>query len=329
MILRGSYVSEKEFAAAMREAIEVADGNEIPATQFELLTAGALKMFRDAGLEWAVLEAGLGARHDATSAAEPETVVLTNVGLDHTEYLGDTVEEITEEKLASLKSGATLVLGTDDPRMVGVARDTATRVGARLVEHEASGDLYFGAGEIPYLARNERLGVRVAEVLLGRPLQRDEREAALKLARAARPPARFEVHEVRGVPVVVDGSHNPEGLRAALEAVRVRYGDRPLGVVFGALKDKDVGSMLNDLERVAHVLVLTRPEITDRRVMDPGQVEEEYSPKDAKGRRALVTSDAGRALRAVVGEMEKTGGVVLVTGSLYMGAGALGWLRGR
>jgi len=329
VILRGSYVSEKEFAAEMSEAIEVADGNEVPATQFELLTAGALKMFRDAGLEWAVLEAGLGARHDATSAAEPETVVLTNVGLDHTEYLGDTVEEITEEKLASLKSGATLVLGTDDPRIVGVARDAATRVGARLVEHEASGELYHGAGEIPYLARNERLGVRVAEVLLGRPLRRDEREAALKLARAARPPARFEVHEVRGVPVVVDGSHNPEGLRAALEAVRVRYGDRPLGVVFGALEEKDVGSMLNDLERVAHVLVLTRPEITDGRILDPGQVEEEYGPKDAKGRSALVTSDAGRALRAVVGEMEKTGGVVLVTGSLYMGAGALRWLRGR
>ena len=102
-----------------------------------------------------------------------------------------------------------------------------------------------------------------------------------------------------------------------------------MGVVFGALKEKDVGSMLNDLERVAHVLVLTRPELTDGRVLDPGQVEEEYGPKDAKGRRALVTSDAGRALRAVVGEMEKTGGVVLVTGSLYMGAGALEWLRGR
>jgi dihydrofolate synthase/folylpolyglutamate synthase len=75
--------------------------------------------------------------------------------------------------------------------------------------------------------------------------------------------------------------------------------------------------------------VLTRPENTDGRVLDPGQVGEEYGPKDAKGRRALVTSDAGRALRAVVGEMEKTGGVVLVTGSLYMGAGALGWLRGQ
>src|SRR3954452_16056782 len=113
-MLRVSYVSEHKFASAMGKTIEVADANEILATQFELLTAGALALFRDAGLEWAILEAGLGARHDATSAAEPEVVVLTNVGLDHTEYLGDTVEKIAEEKLASLRHGSVLVLGTED-----------------------------------------------------------------------------------------------------------------------------------------------------------------------------------------------------------------------
>ena len=75
----------------------------IPASQFELLTAGALGMFAAAGLSWAVLEAGLGARHDATSVVRPDAVVLTNVSIDHAEYLGETVEEIAEEKLASLK----------------------------------------------------------------------------------------------------------------------------------------------------------------------------------------------------------------------------------
>jgi dihydrofolate synthase/folylpolyglutamate synthase len=115
----------------MGKAIEVADANGVPATQFELLTAGALLAIRDAGLKWAILEAGLGARHDATSAAEPSAVVLTNVGLDHTEYLGGTVEEIAEEKLASLRPGATLVLGTDDPRVLAVARRAGERVGSR------------------------------------------------------------------------------------------------------------------------------------------------------------------------------------------------------
>jgi dihydrofolate synthase/folylpolyglutamate synthase len=329
MMLRGRFVSEKEFAAAMGKIIEVADTNSIPATQFELLTAGALAMFRDAELSWAVLEAGLGARHDATSAADPEAVVLTNVGFDHTEYLGDTVEEIAGEKLASLRSDALLVLGTGDLRVVEVARREAARVGARVLEHEETEEPD-ATEDVPYLVRNERLGVRAAKALLERPLRQDEREEAQALARAARLPARFEVYEVSGVPVVVDGGHNPEGLEAALGAVRGKYGGRPLGVVFGALKDKDVGSMLGALEREAHVLVLTRPACTTGgRVLDPGQLEKEYGPLDAGGRRARVASDAGDALRLAVREMEKAGGVVLVTGSLYTGAGILEWLRGR
>jgi len=135
------------------------------------------------------------------------------------------------------------------------------------------------------------------------------------------------VHEVRGVPVVVDGGHNPEGLEAALGAVRAEYGDRPLGVVFGALKEKDVGSMLNTLCREARAIVLTRPAYADGRALAPEWVEGEYGPRDAGGRRARVESDAGDALRVAVGEMKKMGGVVLVTGSLYTGAGVLGWLR--
>jgi dihydrofolate synthase/folylpolyglutamate synthase len=347
VMLRGHFTSEVDFADAMGKTIEVADANEIPATQFELLTAGALAMFREAKLDWAVLEAGLGARHDATSTAEPEAVVLTNVALDHTEYLGDTVEEIAREKLASLQPGATLILGTDDPRVVALARETAKKVGASLVEHREREECHQAASGIEkkhdsrltthdspersdptYLARNERLSARAAEVLLGRPLRRDERETARALARAARLPARFEVHEVRGVPVVVDGGHNPEGLKAALGAVRAKYSGLPLGVVFGVLKDKDVGSMLDALDSEAHTLVLTHPACaTDGRSLDPRRIEKEHGPRGAGGRRARVASDARAALRLAVGEMERAGGVVLVVGSLYTGAGVLGWLR--
>ena len=352
VMLRARYASEEEFAAVMRKTIKVADANEIPATQFELLTAGTLALFRDAGLEWVVLEAGLGARHDATSAAEPKAVVLTNVGLDHTEYLGDKIEDIAKEKLASVKSGTTLILGTDDPRVVGLARETVVQVGASLAEHREPREYRKAASKVEnkptrfsplsaltslnqndpseatYLTRNERLGMWSAEVLLGRSLRPDERDAALASARSLRPTARFEVHEVSGVPVVVDGGHNPEGLEAALGAVRVEYGDRPLGVVFGALKEKDVVSMLRILCREARTLVITRPAYADGRALDPEWVDQEYEPRDAGGRRGRVVSDAGEALRVAVGEMEKVGGVVLVTGSLYTGAGVLAWLRG-
>jgi dihydrofolate synthase/folylpolyglutamate synthase len=322
VMLRGEFVTEERFAAAMGGVMDVADASDVPASQFELLTAGALEIFAEEGLSWAVLEAGLGARYDATTAATPEAVVLTNVGLDHTEHLGETVEEISREKLASLSAGSVLILGTDDPRVVTAALQRCEEVGARLVE--ATDEAPLPPTLPPYAARDAHLGLRAAEVLLERALTEEERERAARSVSGVLP-GRFEVHEVRGVPVVVDGGHNSSGIRAALEALRSAYGGRPLGVVFGALRDKDIGSMLTELRKEAHVLVLTRPE--DERAADPVHLMREHGPRDREGRRALVATDAGAALEAAVEETKLVGGVVLITGSLYTGALVLRRLR--
>jgi dihydrofolate synthase / folylpolyglutamate synthase len=321
VMLRGELVSEERFAAAMGGVLSLADASDVRASQFELLTAGALEIFAEEGLSWAVLEAGLGARYDATSAASPEAVVLTNVDLDHTEYLGESVEEISREKLASLSAGAVLVVGTDDPRVLALARQRCAEVGASLVE-AAKGEL--PAGLPPYAARDARLGLRAAEVVLDLAFSREE-QARLARSIAGALPGRFEMHDLRGVPVVVDGAHNPSGVRAALEAVRSVYGERPLGVVFGVLRDKDVGSMLTALRNEARALVLTRPE--GERAADPAHLMREHGPRDREGRRARVVADTRDAVEAAVEEMEEKGGVVLVTGSLYTGASVLRWLR--
>ena len=321
VMLRGEFLSEERFAATMGGVLSLADANGVPASQFELLTAGALAIFAEEGLSWAVLEAGLGARYDATSAASPEAVVLTNVDLDHMEYLGETVEEISHEKLASLSSGAVLIIGTDAPRVLAAARLRCTEVGARLVE-AATGEI---RGDLPpYVARDVWLGLRAAEVVLDRVFSGEER---VRVARsiAGVLPGRFEVLHVRGVPVVVDGGHNPSGIRAALEAVRSVYGERPLGVVFGVLRDKDVGSMLSELRKEACVLVLTRPE--GERAAEPAHLMREHGPRDSEGRRARVAVDARDALETAVEEIREKGGVVLVTGSLYTGVPVLRRLR--
>ena len=327
LMLRGEFVSEKCFAAAMGEVIALADAGGVAASQFELLTAGALKLFADEGLSWAVLEAGLGARHDATTAARPEAVVLTNVGLDHTEYLGDTVQEIATEKLASLAPGAILVLGTDHPSVVALARERCEEVGALLVEAaEDTGGQTFreSAGLPPYAAHDARLGIRAAEVLIDRALTGEERARVVRgLAGAL--PGRFETYEVRGVPVAVDGGHNPAGVAATIEAVKSVYGERPMGVVFGVLRDKDAGSMLTALKREAQALVLTRPE--GERAADPARVAREHGPLDCEGRGVRVVEDPVEALKVAVRDLEGMQGVVLVTGSLYVGAPVLRWLR--
>ena len=325
MMIDGSFVSEEDFAEVMGEVMELADQNNVPVSQFELLTAGALAMFRKEGLSFAIMEAGLGARHDATTAAKPETVVFTNVGLDHTEYLGETIEEIAAEKLASVPPGGTLVLGSTDSRVVGLARDLCERLGARLVEMDEKQETEV-AGTVSHSATNVRLGICAAGALLGCDLDPGTQEkVAARVAGVL--PARFEKHDVCGVPVVVDGGHNPDGLAAALAAVREVYGVRPLGVVFGALRDKDIGSMLTAVKNEASTLVLTLP--GNERAAEPGWMSREFGVRDLNGRSAVVVLDAGEALERAVEDMRQVGGVVLVTGSLYTAAEVLGRLRGN
>lgn len=327
MMIGGNFVSEESFTEIIGEVIELADQNSVPASQFELLTAGAIALFRKEGLSFAIMEAGLGARHDATTATRPEAVVLTNVGLDHTEYLGETVEEIAAEKLASVPQGGILILGSADPRVIELARRRCERLGARLVEvaEVAEESEKERDGAVSYSAKNVRLGLRAAEVLLGNGLGiATQEKVAARIAGVL--PARFERHEVYGVPVVVDGGHNPEGLAAALAAVREVYGDRPLGVVFGALRDKDIGSMLTAVKNEASTLVLTLP--GNERAAEPYWIQREFEPRDRNGRSAIVVADANEALERVVEDMRQVDGAVLVTGSLYTAAEVLGRLRG-
>ena len=322
VVLRGSQVSEEDFAAAMGETIQLADRSGIPASQFELLTAGALGLFAAAGLSWAVLEAGLGARYDATSAVRPDAVVLTNVSIDHIEHLGETVEEIAEEKLASVKPGATLFLGTGESQVVDLAHSACRRVGARLVLPGEAGENGSFSGLAPYKADDVRLGISVAESLLERSLPAEvERTVAQAVGKAL--PGRFEVHEVEGVPVVIDGGHNSAGLSAALAGMHALYGERPLGVVFGVLREKDAASMLAGLKGEADVIVLTRPE--SERAADPAHLEHDIL--DRAEMRALVVNDPVDALSVAVEAVRAAGGVVLVTGSLSTAAPVLRWLR--
>jgi dihydrofolate synthase/folylpolyglutamate synthase len=194
----------EQAVGAVRTAAE-----RVGATQFETLTAAALETFARQGVDAAVVEAGLGGRFDATNVLDARVVVLTNVGLEHTDVLGDTRAAIAREKLAVVAPGATVVLG--EAEWDALARERGPAV-VRVVE----------ADDLPWAA---------AEAFLGR--------APRGVAPPASLPGRLEVR-CESPFELWDGAHNPDGARWLAErAPRRRY-----VLVLSILADKDVGEML-------------------------------------------------------------------------------------
>ncbi|MGL6280651.1 MAG: bifunctional folylpolyglutamate synthase/dihydrofolate synthase [Gaiella sp.] len=200
------------------------DAERLGATQFETLTAAAFVAFRDGGATAAAIEAGLGGRLDATNVLDRTVVVvLTNVGLEHTDVLGETREAIAREKLAVVRRGCTVVLG--EPEWEALAREA----GAAEVELAVGGDPL-------------ALAHVAVEAFLGHPV--DPAPAAAVVL-----PGRLERRDGE----IRDGAHNPDGVRWLVE--RLRPGRFVLCA--SMLADKDVDAMLDGLAELGDVLVVT------------------------------------------------------------------------
>jgi dihydrofolate synthase / folylpolyglutamate synthase len=266
------------FERAIRRA--QAPATRLGATQFEVLTAAALAEFAEQGVDAAVVEAGLGGRLDATNVLRAPVVVLTNVGLEHTEQLGETREEIAAEKLAVVQGGATVVLA--EPEWEPLARSS-------------------GAGAVVLTGHsNLALAVAAAETFLGRPV---DPHAAEAVALAGRLERRGES------PLELwDGAHTVEALGWLLP----RLPDRQYVVVASILRDKNVDGMLAALSAVGETFVATAS--SNARALSAEELatlarrwfvrtETERDPGDAVGRARSIAGPSG---------------AVLVTGSLYL-----------
>lgn len=195
-----------------------------PVTQFEVLTAAAFCAFADARVDVAVVEAGLGGRYDATNTIGAPIVVLTGVGLDHQEQLGETREEIAAEKLAVVRAGATVVLG--EPEWAAAAREA-------------------GAGRIVSAEGSAQLAAAAASAFLGQ----DVDPAAAEGVRLA---GRLE--QIGESPVEVwDGAHNAEGARWLIH----QLAGEPHVLVASILRDKPIDEMLRAFSELARTLVAT------------------------------------------------------------------------
>ncbi len=300
---------------------------------FEMVTLMAFAAFADAPVGVQVVEVGMGGRWDATNVAHADVAVVTNVSLDHVEYLGSTPPLIAAEKAGIIKKGTDLVVGETDPEVVAVFRKVAADTNAGRV-HERGTDFdledrklavggqvvsvegIFGRYDeifIPLFGRHQALNASVAvaacEALLDRALHKEVLEEAFA---GISSPGRLEV-VARHPMVVLDGAHNPAGIRACLDALFESFAFERLHVVFGVFADKDYLSMLAELAPRCHSLFSAQTSLA------------RSAPSDAV---ALAARKAGAPRVEAFGSVEAAldaarrqageNDLVLVTGSLYV-----------
>jgi dihydrofolate synthase/folylpolyglutamate synthase len=302
------------FAAAVQRAALAAakvdrtlSGGE-RVTQFELVTAAAFDALARAGVEVAVVEAGLGGRHDATNVLAAPVCVLTNVGLEHTRWLGPTVRDIAREKLAVVPAGGTLVLGDVAPEV----EEEALLTEARIVRGIDTGT------DLPgYQRGNFALAATAAREHLG--ALDPERVAEVATARAQGP---GRLQRVAEDPLTVfDGAHNPSGVEALVDALDGLVGERPLVAVVSVLDDKDAAGMLRPLLPHCRGLVVTAS--ANPRALPPATLASLAAQlggvADEDIEIVADPHDAVERAQALAG----SGGAVLATGSIYLVADLL------
>jgi dihydrofolate synthase/folylpolyglutamate synthase len=325
----GEPISDAQLAAVLSDLAALEPLLDHTPSRFELLVGAALRWFSDEAVQAAVVEVGLLGRWDATNVIDAEVAVLTNVGLDHTDGVGDWRRRVAEEKAGIVKEGSTFVLGETDPALADIFAATPARtiwkrgvdfdctssalaVGGRTLDLRTPGGSYDDVflplhGE--HQALNAAVALTAVEAFFDRPLDADVVAEAFA---SVRNPGRFEVlgHEPL---VVLDGAHNPDGASAAARTLAEEFtivGDRRL--VVGLLRGRDPHDLLQRLGAAsAAEVVCCAPDWP--RAVPPDELA---GVVRAVGGRPTVADSVADALRQALASSGPDD-AVLVAGSLY------------
>jgi dihydrofolate synthase/folylpolyglutamate synthase len=343
--VNGLHPDEPAFVQAVQDVKAFADIFEKREvlTYFELTAALALSWFADQAVDVAVVEVGLGGRLDATNAVHGQVAVLTSVGVEHTEFLGDTLEQIAEEKLAIAEEGATLVTGPVPQNIERLARRTAARLGINA--HVYGSDFAIEAASpalggwnvdiqgihglyediyLPVHGRFQTVNLAVAlaatEALIGREL---DHEAVVDGVSAFSAPGRMEPVTAKPL-VMIDAAHNAPGFEVLAQALAEEFANTKWVLVIGAMEDKDVVSMIGSIRNRVSRIVTTAVDASRALSAEAlaalilPHVDVEVGAIDDPARAVEVA-------RTLAGEE----GSVLVAGSIYLGGTIRAHLGGR
>ncbi|MBI5025957.1 MAG: bifunctional folylpolyglutamate synthase/dihydrofolate synthase [Nitrospirae bacterium] len=307
-------------------------------TFFEFVTAMAFYYFSINKIDWAVIETGMGGRLDATNVIIPQVSVITNIGYDHKEFLGDTIREIAAEKAGIIKPGIPVVTAAAQSDSIETIKAAAERqdspvylygkdfsgsitsLDSRHLKFDYHGFRHYSGLTLPLTGRhqlyNASIAIRVCELLMqksvrlateGLPIHEKNIRMGLKTLRCE---GRLEWAS-KAPDIILDSAHNPEAANALSESIKEIFPEKSIILIAGIMKDKDIDGILRPLSYISDKIILTRP----------------------KGERAATTERLKKGLKGYTGDIKTTdtvsealklartlykeGNLIVVTGSFY------------
>jgi dihydrofolate synthase/folylpolyglutamate synthase len=313
--VNGEIISEDAVADGLTIIRDlVADWDPHP-TFFEVTTALALKHFSEAKIDVVVLETGLGGRLDATNAVQSDVSVITPIGLDHEEWLGNTLTQIASEKAGIIKPGVPVVSAPQRSEAEQVIRARAAECGAPL---QFVNETYHSSPVAlrgDYQKQNAAIAIaaiHTANIQLGE-------KAIVRGLAAIEWPARFQKWEER---TIIDGAHNPSAARILAQTWREAFGDEKATLVLAVLSDKDLRGICEALAPIAASVLL--PKIRSERGADPEKLSKVLSDIIP-----LLPCSITPTVSEALDRARANPNSILITGSLHFAGEVLAHLRGE
>lgn len=329
MMIDGEMISDDELCELCEYIKPLSDSmTDDPPTEFELITALAMEYFSRNNCDIVVLEVGMGGELDSTNVIDsPECAVITAIDLDHTSFLGSTVEEVASAKAGIIKNGTSVALYDCRRSVYDVFADKCKKVGAKLTE--AGFDkienvktslrfIEFDFGRYEglklglvgsYQPKNASVAITAIELLREKGYKISDENIYDGLKEVSWP-GRFEILGENPI-FVLDGAHNPHGMTATAKSLRDHFGGRKIVFVVGAMADKDVKGMMSMLLPLADSFIAVKPD--NPRAMEAETLAELLRELGADAEGCESVADA------VKNAVQKAGkdGIVACLGSLY------------
>jgi dihydrofolate synthase/folylpolyglutamate synthase len=310
--INGQSLSETEFCELLGEFLDIVQAADQWPSYFELLYAFALWIFARQGVDYAVVETGMGGLFDATNVAQrtDKVCIITDIGFDHTHILGKTLTEITTQKAGIIHDGNEVFMYSQADEIMAVIKQQVKvkKAGLHIVPATEDED---------YLQRNWRLAQATFEFLVNRDNLQHLTRQSLVQTQAVQVPARMEVRTVKGKTVVMDGAHNAQKMTAFVDSFRRHFPEVKPAVLL-ALKDspdKDYQAVAPILAPLAARAIVTTFQTTQdlpSKSIDPELIAEAFREVGVDVKAIPDQAQAVSTLLAAAGD------VVVITGSFYL-----------